>query len=76
MTTIQRICASMAAALLLAGCGSGADESARTEPPPVEDTAFGDMVGTMDKARAVQDTTLRHKADMDRALQESEGAAE
>ena len=30
--------------------------TSRAEPPPVEDTAFGDMVGTMDKARGVEDT--------------------
>ncbi len=56
---------------LLAGCGATV-EPQRSEP--VEDTALGDMVGTMDKARSVQDATLRHKDDLDRALQESEGA--
>lgn len=75
MAMIQRICTSTIAALLLASCGAAEEEAPRTEPPPIEDTVFGDTVGAMDKARAVQDATLQHKKDMDRALQESEGAA-
>jgi len=73
MKTNQRF-SLVAALLLLTACG--AQDEPRPEPPPVEDTAFGDMVGTMDKARAVEDTTLQHKEDIDRALQESEGATD
>jgi hypothetical protein len=64
------IVASMAlAALLLAACGS---EQKPAEPPPVKDTAFGDMVGTMDKARGAEATIMQQKEDIDRALEENE----
>ena len=59
----------MLVGLLLCGCGSAEDSAAdKTEPVPVEDSVFGDMVGTMDKARAVEDTTMQRKQDLDRAL--------
>lgn len=70
MRTRQRI-SLIAVSMLLAACG--AQDEAPPEPPPVKDTAFGDMVGTMDKARGVEDTTMQHKEDLDRAMQESEG---
>jgi hypothetical protein len=57
--------------LLAAACGGTGEEEQR-QPPPVEDTAFGDAVGTMDRARAVEDTTLQHKQDLDRAIDEQE----
>jgi hypothetical protein len=57
----------------MTACGGAEDAEEHPAPPPVEETVFGDMVGTMDEARAVQDTTMKHKQDLDRALQESEG---
>jgi hypothetical protein len=39
----------------------------------VEETAFGEMVGTIDKAQSVEDTVMQQKEDTDRAIQESEG---
>ncbi len=48
----------------------------KQEPPPVKDTAFGEMVGTMDRARGVQDTTMQHKAYTDKALDAAEGKPE
>lgn len=65
---------SLAAPLIvaaLAACGPGPQES--REPPPVEDTVFGDMVETMDRAQAVEDTARQHKEALDRALDASEG---
>lgn len=56
---------------LLLGISACADK--RDEPPPVKDTVFGDAVGTLDKARQVEDTTLQHKADLDAALKSQEG---
>jgi hypothetical protein len=56
-------------ASLLAACGS---EQKPTEPPPVKDTAFGDMADAVDKARAVEGTVQEHKEAMDRALEENE----
>jgi hypothetical protein len=63
----------LGAVLLLLGCGAAEDASESSEPPPVEETAFGDMVGTIDKARSVEGTVLQQKEDTDRAIQESEG---
>jgi hypothetical protein len=54
--------------LMLGACGSPSQEP----PPPVKDTAFGGMTDAMDRARGVEATTMQQKADMDRALQESE----
>lgn len=45
----------------------------RSQPPPVKDTAFGDMVGTMDKARGVQSTVDDQKRELDRQVQSAEG---
>lgn len=56
-------------ASLLAACGS---QQQPTEPPPVEETAFRDMAGAMDKARAVEDTLQQHKEALDRTLQDHE----
>jgi hypothetical protein len=59
----------MVVASLLAACGSAQKP---TEPPPVEDTAFRDMAGAMDKARAVEGTMQEHKEALDRTLEEKE----
>ena len=56
-------------ASLLAACGS---EQQPTEPPPVADTAFGDMAGAVDKARAVEGQLQDHKEAVDRALEQNE----
>lgn len=56
-------------ALLLAACGS---EQKPAEPPPVQDTAFRDMAGAMDKARGVEATLQQEKEALDRKLQENE----
>ena len=70
MYAAHRSLAALCLALALAGCG-GAPEEER-QPMPVEDTVFGDTVGTMDKARAVEQTTLQHKEELDRAMQDAE----
>jgi hypothetical protein len=69
--------AAMAAAttMLLAACGQSSEEQKRPEPPPVKDTVFGDMVGTMDKARGVEATLQQDKEARDRAMEQSEQAA-
>lgn len=72
MPSFHTVALSMLVIAGLSACGSE-DAAERPEPPPVEETAVGDMVGTLDEARGVQDTTMKHKQDMDRALQESEG---
>jgi hypothetical protein len=53
----------------LAACGGAQEPS---QPLPVEDTVFGDAVGTMDKARAVEQTLQQEKQAHDRALDAAE----
>jgi hypothetical protein len=61
--------------LLLSACGTGSNDSEPDrQPPPVEDTVFGELTGTMDKARAVEDTTLQRKEELDRAMEQQEKA--
>ena len=70
MTDLQRIGLATLCACFLAGCGSSSEPP---QPPPVKDTAFGDLVGTMDKARGVQDTVDAQKQQADRQLEAAEG---
>ena len=56
----------------LTACGAGDISSEPEQPPPVEETVFAETVGTIDKARSVEETLMQQKADTDRKLQESE----
>ena len=67
--TIVRPLVLLVLAVAATGCGSESSQP----PPPVKDTAFGDMAGAMDKARGVEATTMQQKEDLDRAVQEAEG---
>jgi hypothetical protein len=68
-------------ALLLAtlvACGAPAPQdkaSAREKGRDTDETVFDDTVQTQDRARAVADLTLGRKADMDAAIERSEGDA-
>lgn len=75
MSDARRLPLALIAALMLSACGA-ADEDADSakETPTVDDTAFGDMVGTLDKAKGVQDTVDAHKKATDRRLDEGEEA--
>jgi hypothetical protein len=55
----------------LAACGSHEDAK-KSEPPPVRDTAFGDLVRAEDKARGVQDTLEKQKEERDRQMEQQE----
>ncbi len=70
MTHLHRLALVSLCACVFAGCGSSSEPP---EPPPVEDTAFGDMVGTMDKARGVQDTVDAQKQQTDQQIDAAEG---
>ena len=48
-------------------------EAARAEGRDTDETVLDDMVQTQDKARAVEDLTLGRKAEMDSAIEQSEG---
>jgi hypothetical protein len=73
MQSILRPILAIMLALSLHACAGDEQASARPEPPPVEETVFGDMVGTMDKARDVEDAMKQQKEERDRAMEESEG---
>lgn len=73
MNSLQRIGLAAMCLCFFQGCGSGEPE-APPEPPPVEETVFGDTVGTMDKARGVQDAVDTHKQDLDRQMDAAEGS--
>jgi hypothetical protein len=62
-------------ALTTAGCGSS-DEPKEEEPPmKVEDTVFGDLIGTQDKARDRANAAVElHRESLDKRLEEDEGA--
>lgn len=64
----------VAMALFLAACGSSTDS--KSEPPPVKDTVFGDMAGTMDRAKGVQDTLMQDKQHLDQAVDSAENKKE
>jgi hypothetical protein len=55
----------------LVACGSH-DEPKQPDPPPVRDTAFGDLVRAEDKARGVQDTLQKQKEERDRQMEQQE----
>ena len=63
-------------ALTTAGCGSS-DEPKEEEPPmKVEDTVFGDLVGTQDKARDDANAAVElHRESLNKRLEEDEGAS-
>jgi hypothetical protein len=67
----------LAAALLLAGCGASEPEEKEEEPPmKVEDTAFGPLIGTQDKARDRANAAVdRHRESLDQRLEKDEGQA-
>jgi len=65
----------MVVAALAAGCG-GNEEPEEEEPPmKVEDTVFGDLVGTQDKARDRSNAAVElHRESLNKRLDEDEGA--
>jgi hypothetical protein len=64
----------LAIALQLSGCGSSEPEP--EEPPmKVEDTAFGELIGTQDKVRDAANAAVEtHREAMDSRLEADEGA--
>ena len=64
----------LAIALPFGGCGGG--ESEPEEPPmKVEDTAFGELIGTQDKVRDAANAAVEtHREALDSRLEADEGA--
>ena len=60
---------------VVAGCGSAEEAAPKTEAEKQEalrEGAFGDMVGTMDRASEAAQLPASRKADLDAALDEQE----
>jgi hypothetical protein len=74
MSAVHRFSAALLVSVGLTACGS-ANDAPQEPPPPAQETVLGDMVGTMDKARAVEGTMMQHKEKLDRTLDGAENAA-
>jgi hypothetical protein len=67
--------------VMFAGCGAppAGREEAEVAPEPgsqeAEETVFDDMIQTQDRARAVEDTLMDSKRDLDAAIEASESDA-
>jgi hypothetical protein len=68
--------AGVVAMLAAAGCSQGVPEAEPEEPPmKVEDTVFGDLVGTQDKARDQTNAAVDvHRAALEAQIEASEGS--
>jgi hypothetical protein len=75
MHTTKRVTA-LAVLLLAAGCGgSGGDDEPEEEPMKVEETVFGDLVGTQDKARDRSNAAVeQHREALESRVEADEGA--
>jgi hypothetical protein len=63
----------LAIALPLSGCGG--EPEPEEQPMKVEDTAFGELVGTQDKVRdAANAAVVTHREALDSRLEADEGA--
>lgn len=64
----------LAVAVALAGCGGPDEPEKKEEPMKVEDTAFGPLIGTQDKARDRANAAVEvHRENMNERLEQDEG---
>jgi uncharacterized lipoprotein YajG len=80
--SMARLASTSVLIALLAACDAPPKEQAATpaadtaqqDPKQAaKDTVFGDMVGTMDKARTVEDTAAQRQREVQQAVEEAEG---
>ena len=65
----------LTAVVTLAGCGGSDEPAEKEEPMKVEDSAFGPLVGTQDKARDGANVAVDvHRENLNKRLDEDEGA--
>lgn len=66
----------VAACLVISACSGSPDGSGSAaedeERPEDRETVFDPMVGTIDRAKGVEDLNMQRKDEMDRALEEQE----
>lgn len=70
-----KLVAALAVLLLTAGCGGGDDRDQEPEEAPmkVEETVFGDLVGTQDKARDRTNAAMdKHREALESGIQAAE----
>jgi hypothetical protein len=72
MKTIQRACSVAILASICAACGS--EPQPEPEPMTPTDTFAGDQIRAIERAQAVEATTMQSKQAIDRALEENEGS--
>jgi hypothetical protein len=66
----------MLVAALVAGCSSNEEPKEEEPPMKVEDTVFGDLIGTQDKARVRSIGAVElHRDALEKRLDADEGAA-
>lgn len=70
MTSTNQVALLLSALALVCACSSS--EEGRPEPPPIEETAFKDMAGALEKAHSVEDTTLQRTEQLNEAIEASE----
>jgi nitrous oxide reductase accessory protein NosL len=64
------------AGALVAGCSSNEEPKEEEPPMKVEDTVFGDLIGTQDKARDGANAAVElHRESLNKRLEEDEGAS-
>jgi len=66
----------IAMCLALAGCGGGESADESNEPEEDKETVFDPLVGTLDKANAVEGQLMDSKDRTDQAIAESELAVD
>jgi hypothetical protein len=74
---VMIVVVAMAAALSMTGCGGNDEPEEEEEPMKVEDTVFGDLVGTQDTVRDRTNAAVDlHRDNLDKRLEADEGATQ
>ena len=73
MSQINRTISVALVAFAMTACGSSEDDAQRPPPPKVEDTVFGDMVATKDRAKQGAEQAMEQRQkELDEAMKKQE----
>jgi hypothetical protein len=73
MSCLHRAIVPMLLALAMTACDSSEQDAARPPPPPVEDTVFGDLVATKDRAKQGAEQAMeQRKQELEEAMKKVE----